>query len=380
MAKVTFNKSGSGSETGRLIIPALMLKILDIKDSKEDTDRRISITFVDNKIRIKKQKDKVDDDTYNKASSVVTFYSSGKSSRSGKVIIPVDMLQRLKITRGDNEVNINIENDEIIVSKNLKNEKLRGKDESMKVVSIFNIKGGVAKTISSINFAACLADKGKKVLLVDLDSQADTTKIFKAYDIDAKSVEDILLEKNMDPREAIKSTEYENLDIIASNIKLAFAEKKILLDTTRNQQNRLKKALDKLRDEYDYCIMDCPPNLNMITINALVASDEVLVPIKIDKFALDGLEYLLESIQEIKDEFNPGLDFGGCFITMDKATSVNKLVKDQLKSILEDKLFDTTIRDNVKVIESTLEEKPVIYYANKSNASKDYRNLVEEVF
>ena len=97
MAKVTFNKSGSGSETGRLIIPALMLKILDIKDSKEDTDRRISITFVDNKIRIKKQKDKVDDDTYNKASSVVTFYSSGKSSRSGKVIIPVDMLQRLKL-------------------------------------------------------------------------------------------------------------------------------------------------------------------------------------------------------------------------------------------------------------------------------------------
>lgn len=207
MAKVTFNKSGSGSETGRLIIPALMLKILDIKDSKEDTDRRISISFVDNKIRIKKQKDKVDDDTYNKASSVVTFYSSGKSSRSGKVIIPVDMLQRLKITRGDNEVNINIENDEIIVSKNLKNEKLRGKDESMKIVSIFNIKGGVAKTISSINFAACLADKGKKVLLVDLDSQADTTKIFKAYDIDAKSVEDILLEKNMDPREAIKSTD-----------------------------------------------------------------------------------------------------------------------------------------------------------------------------
>ncbi|EPZ61149.1 cobQ/CobB/MinD/ParA nucleotide binding domain protein [[Clostridium] sordellii ATCC 9714] len=139
---------------------------------------------------------------------------------------------------------------------------------------------------------------------------------FKAYDIDALSVSDILLDKEIDIDSVIKKTEYENIDILPSNISLAFTEKKILLDVTRNQQNRLKRVLDKIEDKYDYCIIDCPPSLNMITINALVASDEVIVPIKIDKFALDGLEYLLESIDEIKEEFNPNLQFKGCFVTM----------------------------------------------------------------
>ena len=113
---------------------------------------------------------------------------------------------------------------------------------------------------------------------------------------------------------------------------LAFAERKILLDVNRSQQNRLAKALEEIEDKYDYCLIDCPPALNIITVNALCASDEVLVPIKIDKFALDGLEYLLDSIEEIKDEFNPNLNFKGCFITMDSSTTVNKVIKQELKS------------------------------------------------
>lgn len=250
----------------------------------------------------------------------------------------------------------------------------------MKKISVLNIKGGVAKTTSAINVAAILADEGNKVLVVDVDAQSNLTMAFKAYDIDDLSVSDILLSKDVDVEEAIKETEYENIDILPANISLAFAEKKILLDITRSQQNRLKKVLDKVSDRYDYCIIDCPPSLNMITINALVASDEVIVPIKIDKFALDGLEYLLESIDEIKEEFNPNLQFKGCFVTMDTSTTVNKEIKKALKNILKDKMFDTSIRQNVTVTEASFEQIPVVNYKKNSNASKDYRSLVKEVF
>lgn len=250
----------------------------------------------------------------------------------------------------------------------------------MKKISILNIKGGVAKTTSAINLSAILADEGNKVLLVDVDAQSNSTMSFKSYDIDALSVSDVLLNKDIGIDEVIKETEYENINILPSNISLAFAEKKILLDVTRNQQNRLKRMLEQVNDKYDYCIIDCPPSLNMITINALVASDEVIVPIKIDKFALDGLEYLLESIEEIKEEFNPDLQFKGCFVTMDTATVVNKEIKKALKSILKDKLFDTTIRQNVSVTEASFEQMPVVYYKKSSNASKDYKALVKEVF
>ena len=250
----------------------------------------------------------------------------------------------------------------------------------MKTISVLNIKGGVAKTTSTINLAAILASEGSKVLVVDVDAQSNSTIAFKNYDIDELSVSDVLLHKEMNILDVIKETEYENIEILPANISLAFTEKKILLDVTRNQQNRLKKALEQVNDKYDYCIIDCPPSLNMITINALVASDEVIVPIKIDEFALDGLEYLLESIEEIKEEFNPNLIFKGCFVTMDSATTVNKEIKKALKSILRDKLFDSTIRQNISVVESTFEQVPVVMYKKNSNASKDYRSLAKEVF
>ncbi|MDB8987079.1 AAA family ATPase [Parabacteroides merdae] len=250
----------------------------------------------------------------------------------------------------------------------------------MKKISVLNIKGGVAKTTSAINVAAILAEEGNKVLVVDVDAQSNLTMAFKSYDIDDLSVSDVLLSKSVEVNEVIKETEHENIDILPSNISLAFAEKKILVDVTRSQQNRLKRILDELEDKYDYCIIDCPPSLNMITINALVASDEVIVPIKIDKFALDGLEYLLESIDEIKEEFNPNLQFKGCFVTMDTSTTVNKEIKKALKDILKDKMFDTSIRQNVTVTEASFEQIPVVNYKKNSNASKDYRALVKEVF
>lgn len=250
----------------------------------------------------------------------------------------------------------------------------------MKKVSIFNIKGGVAKTTSTANLGACLSQENKKVLLVDLDPQSNLTKLFKAYSMDDLTVSDVLLDKDLDIHKVIKKTDFENIEIIPSNVALAFAEKKILLDVNRSQQNRLAKALSTINNEYDYCLIDCPPSLNMITVNALCASDEVFVPIKIDKFALDGLEYLLDSIEEIKEEFNPNLNFKGCFITMDSATTVNRIIKKELKRLLGDKVFNTTIQQNVKVIESTFDESPVVFSNKKARASINYKDLCKEVF
>ena len=250
----------------------------------------------------------------------------------------------------------------------------------MKKVSIFNIKGGVAKTTSTANLGACLSQEGKKVLLVDLDPQSNLTKLFKAYSMDDLTVSDVLLDKHLDIHKVIKKTGFENIDILPANINLTFADRNILIDNTRSQQNRLSKALKNLNNEYDYCLIDCPPSLNMITTNALCASDEVFVPIKIDKFALDGFEYLLESIEDMKDEFNPNLNFKGCFITMDSATTVNKLIKKELKNLLGNKMFNTKIKQNVKVIESTFDECPVVFGNKKARASINYRDLCKEVF
>lgn len=150
----------------------------------------------------------------------------------------------------------------------------------MKKVSIFNIKGGVAKTTSTANLGACLSQEGKKVLLVDLDPQSNLTKLFKAYSMDDLTVSDVLLDKHLDIHKVIKKTDFENIDILPANINLTFADRNILIDNTRSQQNRLSKALKNLNNEYDYCLIDCPPSLNMITTNALCASDEVFVPIK----------------------------------------------------------------------------------------------------
>lgn len=252
--------------------------------------------------------------------------------------------------------------------------------KNTKVISLFNIKGGVAKTTSTANLGACLSKQNKKVLLIDLDPQSNLTKLFKSYSIDDLSIANALLDKKININEIIKQTDFENIDIIPSNIKLAFAEREILLDVSRSQQNRLSRAIKNIEENYDYILIDCPPSLNMITINSLCASDDVLVPIKIDKFALDGLEYLLDSIEEIKDEFNPDLNFKGCFVTMDTATTVNRQIKKELKNILEDKLFNTTIKQNVKVIESTFEESPVVFSSKKARASINYKDLVKEVF
>lgn len=249
----------------------------------------------------------------------------------------------------------------------------------MKTTAILNIKGGVGKTVSTVNIGACLSELGHKVLIVDLDPQANATQIFRSYDIKSPCISEVFLDKDVSVIDIIKSTNYPNIDIIPSNISFAFVEAKVISDVTRSQQNRLKKGLSQVKDRYDYCLIDCPPSVGTITINALTAADSVIVPLKIDQFALDGLDHLMNTIFEVRDEFNDSLQFLGAFVTEDNNTTVNKVVKETLVSTPLLRLCDTTIRKNVAVTESTFNQVPVVFDNPKCPASVGYRQLTDEL-
>lgn len=247
----------------------------------------------------------------------------------------------------------------------------------MKTISIINLKGGVAKTISAINIAYTLVKvHGKRVLLIDNDKQGNTSKFFNLYNYGDKSLADLLIDRDCSIESVIKPTAYERLDIIPANMNLLRANKEILLDVSRPQQTRLRKFLSQLNDEYDYCIIDNAPDINMTVINALVASDDVLVPIKVDKFAFDGLELLAEQIEDVK-EFNDNIVFKGCFITMFQKNGVNVQGSEYLASSTGYPLFHTKIRKTVKVDETTFVGRPLLDY-KKSTAGQDYETLVKE--
>lgn len=247
----------------------------------------------------------------------------------------------------------------------------------MKTISIINLKGGVAKTISSINIAYTLVkEHGKRVLLIDNDKQGNTSKFFGVHNYLDEGVAELLTIRNLGASEVVQKTGYEGLDIISANMNLLRADKEILLDVSRPQQPRLKRALKDVQDRYDYCIIDNAPDINMSVINALVASDDVLVPIKVDKFAFDGLELLVDQIDDVK-EFNENLVFSGCFITMDQKTNVNIQGGEFLELSTDYPLFKTRIRRTVKVDESTFAGRPLLDY-RESTAGEDYSNLVKE--
>lgn len=185
---------------------------------------------------------------------------------------------------------------------------------SMKVISIINLKGGVAKAMSSINISHILATiHNKRVLIVDNDKQGNTSKLFGVCDLDKKSISDVMLDKNVDIKNVIVKTQYENLEIIQANMDLLSANLEIIKNEKMNMQEQviiLKNALDKIKNEYDYCIIDNPPDINITVMNALAASDDVLIPIRLDKFTLDGMEELIDQIENIKI-VNQNLEFKG---------------------------------------------------------------------
>lgn len=248
----------------------------------------------------------------------------------------------------------------------------------MKIISIINLKGGVAKTTSAINIAYTLVrNHGMRVLLIDNDKQGNTSRFFGLHSYEKAGMAELLVERKLDVKSVIQETAYKNLDVITANMNLLRANKEILLDVSRPQQTRLKKALNQLDGEYDFCVIDNAPDINMSVINALVASDDVLVPIKVDKFAFDGLEQLAEQIEDVK-EFNEDIVFRGCFITMFQRTSVNMQGCEYLELSTGYPLFRTRIRKTVKVDETTFAGKPLLDYKKGTTAGKDYETLVVE--
>lgn len=249
----------------------------------------------------------------------------------------------------------------------------------MKVISIFNQKGGVAKTTTAVNLSTCLAQAGYNVLIVDIDGQSNATKNFDRYNPNMLSIYDLLVEKNIDTVDVIQDTEIDNLDILPSSINLIRAENIISNDTFRSRETRLKTALKSIQDEYDYVIIDCPPSLGILVSNALVSSDFVITPLKIDKYGLDGFASLTEAIESVQEDLNPNLEFLGILVTMDKSTNINKDIKELLEESMGDKLFKTTIKENVEVVKATFENKPVVIFNPKARASQDYIEFSKEV-
>ena len=249
----------------------------------------------------------------------------------------------------------------------------------MKTISIINLKGGVAKTLTADNMAHVLAVfHNKRVLLVDNDKQGNTSKAFGVHSYDEKSLSDILTARRIDPHEVIKKTRFQNIDVLPANMTLIRANLEVMMDSTRPQQTRLRAALGAVTGEYDYCIIDNAPDINISTINALVASDDVIIPIKIDKYAFDGLAELKEQIEDTRADWNPRLRLAGCLITCFQRTDADRQGEEWLKAQPEYPVFDTHIRYSEKVTESTFSESPIAEYSRRSGAAMDYIAFVRE--
>lgn len=182
----------------------------------------------------------------------------------------------------------------------------------------------------------------------------------------------------MDVREVIKKTRFENIDVLPANMTLIRANMEVMMDTTRPQQTRLRAALDPVAGQYDFCIIDNAPDINISTINALVASDDVIIPIKIDKYAFDGLAELKEQIEDTRDDLNPRLRLAGCLITCFIRADAEKQGEAWLRSRPEYPVFDTRIRYSEKVTESTFSEMPIAEYSRRSGTAMDYIAFVRE--
>ena len=247
-----------------------------------------------------------------------------------------------------------------------------------KAIAIFNQKGGVGKTTTNINLAACLAIKGKKILILDIDPQGNTTSGvgISKKDLDITTHE-ILVEDTYHPEEAIISTGIENLDIMPASVQLAGAEVELI--ELAGREKRLKRAIDILKPKYDYIFIDCPPSLGILTINSLTAVDSVLIPIQCEFYALEGVSQLMSTIDIVRRNMNPDLKIEGVILSMfDGRTNLSIQVVEEVKKYFKEKVYTTVIPRNVRLAEAPSYGMPVIQYDPKSAGALAYMEFADE--
>ena len=247
-----------------------------------------------------------------------------------------------------------------------------------RIIAIANQKGGVGKTTTSINLSACIAAKGKKVLVIDIDPQGNTTS---GYGIEKNELENTIYELILGDcsiEDCILKEVFPNISILPSNVNLAAAE--IELIGVEKKECILKNEVDWVKDRFDFIIIDCPPSLSLLTVNAMTTADSVLVPIQCEYYALEGLSQLIHTINLVKERLNPDLDMDGVVFTMyDSRTNLSAQVVENVKNHLSQKVYSTLIPRNIRLAEAPSYGKPINMYDAKSAGSESYMSLADEV-
>ena len=247
-----------------------------------------------------------------------------------------------------------------------------------RVIAVANQKGGVGKTTTAINLSAALAEKNKKVLLIDIDPQGNATS---GVGVDKNGVENTvydLILSEVSIQDCIEYTEFENLDLIPSNVDLAAAE--IELIGIQDKEFIIRKEVEKIKNKYDFILIDCPPSLNLLTINAMTTADSVLVPIQCEYYALEGLTQLIHTIELVKERLNPNLIIEGVVFTMyDARTNLSLQVVENVKANLNQSIYKTIIPRNVRLAEAPSYGMPINLYDTRSVGAESYRLLADEV-
>ncbi|HBK0306127.1 TPA: ParA family protein [Listeria monocytogenes] len=247
-----------------------------------------------------------------------------------------------------------------------------------KVIALANQKGGVGKTTSSVNLSSSLAFLGKKVLLVDIDPQGNASS---GVGVNKGEIEHCIYDVLVDDvaiQDVLQKTDLDNLNVIPATIQLAGAEVELVPAISR--EIRLKKAIDSIRDDYDYVIIDCPPSLGLLTLNALTAADAVLIPVQCEYYALEGLSQLLNTIRIVQKHLNEDLQIEGVLLTMlDARTNLGIQVIEEVKKYFQNKVFNTIIPRNVRLSEAPSHGKPILLYDAKSKGAEVYLELAKEV-
>lgn len=245
------------------------------------------------------------------------------------------------------------------------------------VFSFCNQKGGVGKTTSVINIAASISEAGYKTLILDLDSQANATSGLGEEKPSIEFTAYQLIVENHEPVSLVRSTQYKNLFLIPSGPDLSAAELELMQRERR--EYCLQTQLKKISPEYDFIFIDCPPSLNLVTVNALTASDYIIIPLQCEYYALEGLSQLLNTYYRVQKNLNPELEIGGVILTMaDSRTNLTHQVIEEVKEFFKEKTFQTPVSRSVKISEAPSFGKPAVFYDPSNRASKNYKNVAEE--